>query len=278
MKLAAACAIALVLSGAARADDADAVAAAPALVAAAAAGAASTPDAESADAPAAKPAASKKDPFESWNRSVFSFNEAVDTAVLKPVAQAYKDVVPEYVRTLIENVFGNVADAWSTVNHLLQGKFESSLQMGMRVATNSVLGFGGLLDIGTEIGLEKQSEDFGQTLGRWGMPSGPYVMLPVLGPSTLRDTAALPIDMQASPTALIDDTRAKLIGVALLQAVSTRAGLLGASRVLDDVALDKYSFLRDAYLARRQNQVYDGNPPESHDDEEDADKDAPAAK
>jgi len=278
MKLVAACAIALVLSGAARADEVDAAAAAPMLVAAAAAGAASAPAAEPADAPVAKPAASKKDPFESWNRSVFSFNEAVDTAVLKPVAQAYKDVVPEYVRTLIENVFGNVADAWSTVNHLLQGKFESSLQMGMRVATNSVLGFGGLLDIGTEIGLEKQSEDFGQTLGRWGMPSGPYVMLPVLGPSTLRDTAALPIDMQASPTALIDDTRAKLIGVALLQAVSTRAGLLGASRVLDDVALDKYSFLRDAYLARRQNQVYDGNPPESHDDEEDADKDAPAAK
>ncbi len=279
MRLAAACAIALVLSGAARADEVDLVASTPALVAAAA-GAASAPGAESAQVPAAKPAAapSKKDPFESWNRSVFSFNEAVDTAVLKPVAQAYKDVVPEYVRTLIENVFGNVADAWSTVNHALQGKFESTLQMGMRVATNSVLGFGGLLDIGTEIGLEKQPEDFGQTLGRWGMPSGPYVMLPVLGPSTLRDTAALPVDMQASPTALIDDTRAKLIGVALMQAVSTRAGLLGASRVLDDIALDKYSFLRDAYLARRQNQVYDGNPPESHDDEEDADKDAPAAK
>jgi phospholipid-binding lipoprotein MlaA len=279
MKLAAACVIALVLSGAARADEVDAaVASTPALVAAAAAGAASTPSAEPVDTPSAKPTASKKDPFESWNRSVFSFNEAVDTAVLKPVSQAYKDVVPEYVRGLIENVFGNIADAWSTVNHLLQGKFESSLQMGFRVATNSVLGFGGLLDIGTEIGLEKQSEDFGQTLGRWGMPSGPYVMLPVLGPSTVRDTAALPVDMQASPTALIDDTRAKLIGVALLQAVSTRAGLLGASRVLDDVALDKYSFLRDAYLARRQNQVYDGNPPESRDDEEDADKDAPAAK
>jgi len=278
MKLAAACAIALVLSGAARADEVDASVATPALVAAAATGAASAPGAEPVESPAAKPVPSKKDPFESWNRSVFSFNEAVDAAVLKPVAQAYKDVVPEYVRTLIENAFGNVADAWSTVNHLLQGKFESSLQMGMRVATNSVLGFGGLLDIGTEIGLEKQSEDFGQTLGRWGMPPGPYVMLPVLGPSTLRDTAALPVDMQASPTALIDDTRAKLIGVALLQAVSTRAGLLGASRVLDDVALDKYSFLRDAYLARRQNQVYDGNPPESHDDEEDADQAAPAAK
>jgi phospholipid-binding lipoprotein MlaA len=278
MKLAAACAIALVLGGAARAEDGNAAHATQAVLAAAANGAASAPADEPPAAPAATRAPSKKDPFESWNRSVFSFNEAVDTAVLKPVAQAYKDIVPEYVRTLIENVFGNVADAWSTVNHALQGKFESTLQMGMRVATNSVLGFGGLLDIGTEIGLEKQSEDFGQTLGRWGMPSGPYVMLPVLGPSTLRDTAALPIDMQASPTALIDDTRAKLIGVALMQAVSTRAGLLGASRVLDDVALDKYSFLRDAYLARRQNQVYDGNPPESPDEDEEADKDAPATK
>jgi phospholipid-binding lipoprotein MlaA len=229
-------------------------------------------------APASKPVPSKKDPFEGWNRKVFSFNEAIDTAVLKPVAQTYKDVVPEYVRGLIENVFGNIADAWSTVNHLLQGKFESSLQMGFRVATNSVLGFGGLLDIGSEIGLEKQPEDFGQTLGRWGMPSGPYVVLPVLGPSTLRDTAALPVDMQASPTALIDDTRAKLLTVTLVQIVSTRASLLGATNVLDGIALDKYSFLRDAYLARRQNQVYDGDPPASPDEEEDAESDTPATK
>lgn len=278
MRLAAACAIVLAFSGAACAAEGDAAASVQPLLAAAASGAASAPGDEPANQPASKPMPSKKDPFESWNRSVFSFNEAVDVAVLKPVSQAYKDIVPEYVRTLIENVFGNVADAWSTVNHVLQGKFESSLQMGMRVATNSVLGFGGLLDIGTEIGLEKQPEDFGQTLGRWGMPSGPYVMLPVLGPSTLRDTAALPVDMQASPTSLIDDTRAKLLGVTLLQVVSTRAGLLGASRVLDDVALDKYSFLRDAYLARRQNQVYDGNPPESRDEDDDADAVAPAAK
>ncbi|MEK8032085.1 VacJ family lipoprotein [Ideonella sp. DXS29W] len=239
------------------------------VAAAAEAAAAASGAAAAEDEPAAKPLPrNKKDPLEGWNRKVFSFNDAIDTAVLKPVAQAYKDVVPEYVRNLVDNVFGNVADAWSTVNHILQGKFESSLQMGMRVATNSVLGFGGLLDIGTEIGLEKQPEDFGQTLGRWGVPSGPYVVLPVLGPSTLRDTAALPVDMQASATSLIDDTRAKVLSATLLQVVSTRAGLLGASRVLDDVALDKYSFLRDAYLARRQNQVYDGNPPPSPDDEE----------
>lgn len=219
--------------------------------------------ADTADASQADPAsASSRDPLESWNRPMFSFNEALDAAVLKPVAQAYRDLLPEYVRGLIGNVFGNVADAWSAVNHLLQGKFESGLQMGFRVVVNTGLGFGGLLDIGSEIGLDKQPEDFGQTLGRWGVPPGPYLVLPVLGPSTVRDTAALPLDMQASPTALIDDTRARLLAVRLVQVVDTRARLLGASRVLDDIALDKYSFLRDAYLARRRNQVYDGNPPE----------------
>lgn len=234
---------------------------------------ASAQDTPSAPVPAPAAAPSKKDPFESFNRSVFSFNDAIDVAVLKPVAQAYQDVVPEYVRTLISNVFGNVADAWSAVNHFLQGKFESGAQMSFRVATNSVLGFGGLLDIGTEIGLEKQSEDFGQTLGKWGAASGPYLVLPLLGPSTVRDTFALPADMYFGPSYYINDTQATLISVSLLQTVSTRAGLLGASRMLDDVALDRYSFLRDAYLARRQNQVYDGNPPEVADEDEE-----PAAK
>lgn len=222
-----------------------------------------------AQAQAGTPAPSKKDPLESFNRSVFSFNDAIDTAVLKPVAQAYQDVVPEYLRTLVSNVFGNVADAWSAVNHFLQGKFESGAQMSFRVATNSVLGFGGLLDIGSEIGLEKQPEDFGQTLGRWGAPAGPYLVLPVLGPSTVRDTFALPADLYFGPSYYINDTQATLIGVTLLQTVSTRAGLLGASKVLDDVALDRYSFLRDAYLARRQNQVYDGDPPEEPEQEDD---------
>lgn len=221
---------------------------------------------------------SKKDPFEPFNRSVFAFNDAIDTAVLKPVAQAYQDVVPEYVRTLISNVFGNVADAWSAVNHFLQGKFESGAQMGFRVATNSVLGFAGLLDIGSEIGLEKQPEDLGQTFGHWGIGPGPYLVLPVLGPSTVRDTAALPADMYFGPSHYINDTQATLLGVTMLQVVSTRAGLLGASKVLDDVALDRYGFLRDAYLARRQNQVYDGNPPESPAEDEESDKAEEAAK
>jgi phospholipid-binding lipoprotein MlaA len=237
--------------------------------------AASAPASPPAGAESARPL-SEKDPFEGFNRSIYSFNDAIDTAVLKPAAQAYQDIVPEYIRTLIGNVFGNVADVWSTVNHFLQGKFESGAQMGFRVATNTVLGFGGLLDIGTEIGLEKQPEDFGQTLGRWGAPSGPYLVLPLLGPSTVRDTLALPADMSFGPTYYIDDTRAKLLGVSVLSAVNTRASLLGASKMLDDVALDRYGFLRDAYLARRLNQVYDGNPPEVP-EEGDVPPPAPAA-
>jgi phospholipid-binding lipoprotein MlaA len=226
--------------------------------------------AQDATASAPAPAAPlKKDPFEGFNRSVFSFNEAVDAAVLKPVAQTYRDLVPEFVRTTVDNVFGNVADVWSTANQLLQGKLENTLRMGFRVATNTVLGFGGMLDIATEAGLERQSEDFGQTLGRWGLPPGPYLVLPVLGPSTARDTAALVADLQVGATQYIENgTTGTLVGVTLLQVVSTRAGLLGASKVLDDVALDKYSFLRDAYLARRKNQVYDGDPPPEPEDED----------
>jgi len=269
--------LAAALQGLARAQDA--AAAAPAASAASAA-ASAAPAGQETDAPEADvaPPRSKKDPFEPFNRTVFSFNEALDRAVLKPFAQAYKDILPEYVRTLIDNLFGNVNDAWSTVNQLLQGKVGNTLEMGMRVVINTGLGFGGLLDISSEIGLEKKTEDFGQTLGRWGVPSGPYVMLPVFGPSTVRDTVALPIDWQASPSQVVSDVRSQR-GIVVLQAINTRAGLLGASKVLEDIALDKYSFLRDAYLTRRQNQVYDGEPPEEP-DEEGADapapKDAPA--
>ena len=238
----------------------------PSAPAASASAAAPAPDAPAGEA-AARPV-SKNDPFEGFNRKVFGFNESLDAAVLKPVAQAYHDVVPEYFRTLVTNVIGNVADAWSAVNHLLQGKVESGLQMGFRFFLNSTLGFAGLLDIGTEIGLEKQPEDFGQTLGKWGVGPGPYVVLPVLGPSTVRDTAALPLDLQAAPASVIDSNTATVIGVTGLQVVNARSNLLGASRILDDIALDKYSFLRDAYLTRRQSQVYDGNPPEAAEDEE----------
>ena len=201
------------------------------------------------------------DPFEGYNRGMQRFNDAVDDAVLAPVARTWRDQVPSFVRTGVGNFFGNLDDAWSAVNHLLQAKPEPALTMTMRVAVNSVLGFGGLLDIGTEAGLERQSEDFGQTLGRWGLPAGPYLVLPLLGPSSVRDTAGRPLDMAATSTARIGLEEAQITIASLLNVVDTRARLLGASRLLEQAALDRYVFLRDAYLARRRNLVYDGDPP-----------------
>ena len=204
----------------------------------------------------------KSDPWERLNRRVYGFNEAVDAAVLKPVARGYQAVVPEFIRTGIDNMFGNLGDVWSTVNLLLQAKPKPALEMGMRVVTNSIFGLAGFLDIAEEAGLSRQSEDFGQTLGVWGVGSGPYVMLPLLGPSTLRDTAALPVDMKASPSALAFKEVRDQNGATILSVINTRTKLLNASKVLDDVALDKYILLRDAYLSRRRSQVYDGDPPE----------------
>ena len=218
-----------------------------------------------------------KDPWEPWNRSVFAFNEAVDEAVLKPVAQAYVKVMPEFLRTTIGNFFGNFGDAWSTVNHFLQGKLQSGLEMGMRVGVNSVLGIGGLLDIATEAGLERRDEDFGQTLGVWGLPAGPYLVWPILGPSSVRESAALPLDRGWGPNLVISDGGV-VGGLTALQVVETRAKLLNASRLLGDVALDKYVFTRDAYLTRRRSLVYDGDPPpEPEDDVDNSDK-PPAEK
>lgn len=203
-----------------------------------------------------------KDPWEAINRKVFAFNEVVDENLLKPVARAYEAVVPKLVRTGVSNFFANLGDAWSAVNHLLQGKVQSGVEMTVRFMVNTTMGLAGILDPASEMpGLERRSEDFGQTLGAWGLGPGPYLVLPLLGPSTLRDASALPLDFQASPSSAISDSQVRL-GLAGLNVVQTRAGLLGASKLLDDVAMDKYSFLRDAFLARRRNLVYDGDPPE----------------
>ena len=204
----------------------------------------------------------KSDPWERLNRRIYGFNEAVDAAVLKPVARGYQAIVPEFIRTGIDNMFGNLGDAWSTVNLLLQAKPKPALEMGMRVVTNSVFGLAGFLDIAEEAGLSRQSEDFGQTLGVWGVQGGPYLVLPLLGPSTLRDTAALPVDMKASPSAIAFKEVRDQNGATVLSVINTRAKLLNATRVLDDVALDKYILLRDAYLSRRRSQIYDGEPPD----------------
>jgi phospholipid-binding lipoprotein MlaA len=209
------------------------------------------------------------DPWEAWNRKVFAFNDALDEAIVKPVATAYRDVVPQLVRTGIDNALSNVGDLWSAANHLLQGKVHHGLDMGMRFLTNTLFGIGGLLDPATEVGLVRRSEDFGQTLGRWGLAPGPYVVLPLFGPRTVRDTGGWLVDRQFDADRLpsADASRYALL---TLELVNTRANLLSATRLLDQVALDRYSFVRDAYLARRLDQVYDGAPPlEKFEDEPD---------
>ena len=202
------------------------------------------------------------DPWENWNRKVFNFNEDVDKAVLKPVATAYSEVVPQPVRRGVGNFFSNFADAWSAINNMLQGKFELGFEDATRVGANTLFGLFGILDVASEMGLDHHYEDFGQTLGRYGVGAGAYVVLPILGPSTVRDAAALPVDRLASPPAFFDGTKTQ-IGFTVLQIVNTRAGLLGATRVIDDISLDKYTFVRDAYLQRRRSLVFDGDVPET---------------
>jgi phospholipid-binding lipoprotein MlaA len=201
------------------------------------------------------------DPWENWNRKVFAFNEGLDENILKPVATGYAKVVPQFVRRGVDNFFSNAADAWSAVNNVLQGKPEPAFTDVVRFTTNTVLGFFGILDIASEFGLEHHYEDFGQTLGRWGFGPGAFVMLPLLGPSTVRDTLALPLDRTASP-ALYISSGSYQFGIVGLQIINTRANLLGASKVIDDIALDKYTFIRDAYLQRRRSLIFDGDAPE----------------
>jgi phospholipid-binding lipoprotein MlaA len=202
------------------------------------------------------------DPLESLNRGTQKFNDALDDAILKPVATAYRDVVPAPVRQGVTNFFGNLGDVWSAANHVLQGKPEPALNMTLRVGVNTVFGLAGVLDPATEMGLERQSEDFGQTLGRWGVGPGPYLVLPLLGPSTLRDAFGRPLDMAATSVSVFDVNGGELFAATALDLINGRTNLLGASRMLDEIALDRYSFLRDGYLARRLNLVYDGNPPQ----------------
>jgi phospholipid-binding lipoprotein MlaA len=220
------------------------------------------------ESPPEKPAARTAHPADPWeplNRSVHAFNEGVDEAVLKPVAGVYRQVLPELVQRGVENVFGNVTDLWSAANHLLQGKPEPAAEMTMRVVINTWLGLGGLLDVASEAGLHRQPEDFGQTLGRWGLGPGPYVVLPLFGPRTLRDAAAMPLDWRVSLPALPQEAHHRFM-LSGLDAVQTRSGLLGATQLIDQVAIDKYSFVRDSHLARRRSLVYDGDPPPERED------------
>ena len=201
--------------------------------------------------------ANPKDPFEKFNRSMFAFNDAIDKAALKPAATAYKTVLPGFVQTGVSNFFGNLADLWTAVNSLLQGKGQAGASDFARFALNTTVGLGGLIDVGSEAGLQKHNEDFGQTLGAWGMPSGPYLMLPLLGPSTVRDTAALPLDMRADPWAYKEPVRWRHVGMAV-RIVDQRAAVLDASNLMEEAALDRYEFIRDGFLQRRESRIFDG--------------------
>ena len=215
---------------------------------------------------ASTPNSNPKDPFESYNRSIFKFNDALDRNVLKPAAQGYNTVLPEPAKIMIHNFFSNLDDVGVTINDLLQFKFRQAASDGIRVIFNTTFGIFGLINVTDR--LEKHNEDFGQTLGYWGIGSGPYLMLPILGPSSIRDGVGLYGDSLTSVIANTSDVPARdsayVIGI-----IEDRAELLEHEEVLDD-ANDRYSFIHDFYLARRQSLVYDGNPPrEKHVDEED---------
>ena len=205
--------------------------------------------------------ANPADPFEPFNRSVSNFNEQVDNAVVKPVATAYVRVLPSMVRTGVSNFFGNLGEVWNFTNSVLQLNPQRSAETFMRLNVNTFFGLGGLLDIATEVGIDRHNEDFGQTLGRWGVPPGPYVVLPILGPSTLRDTAAFPADRFGDAFRYVPNIEVRNYLTAL-RLVDLRSGYLRAGQLLDDAALDKYSFTRDAWLQKRRSDVFDGNPPD----------------
>jgi len=214
---------------------------------------------------ASTPYANTNDPYESFNRKVFVFNEEMDKRLLRPGAVAYKAILPDFVEKSISNFTNNLKDAWSFVNMVLQGEGAPAVEGLMRVVVNSTFGLGGLLDVASDMQLDRRSEDLGQTFAVWGAPKGPYLVLPFFGPSTVRDTIGLPADIYAMPS--LADVGARN-AVTVVQVLSLRSQLLGATDLLSEVALDKYSFVRDAYLQRRRNLIYNGNPPDQYDDGE----------
>ena len=205
-----------------------------------------------------------KDPIEGFNRAMFAFNEGLDAVLIKPVAQGYDMVLPTPVKTGVTNFFGNIADLFIGVNNLLQGKPDQAASDLGRVVVNSTVGILGLFDVASEAGLEKHEEDFGQTFGRWGAGDGAYVVIPVFGPRTVRDTAGLVLDMAADPVGSIDHTATRN-ALTVLRLIDTRADLLPADKVIAEAALDKYAYVRDGYLQRRRNLVFDGNAPRQDD-------------
>jgi phospholipid-binding lipoprotein MlaA len=204
-------------------------------------------------------APSESDPLEGLNRSIDGFNQVVDKAVIKPLAQGYDKVTPPEIKTVIGNFFSNLDDVSVAFNNLLQGKPKAAGSDITRFALNTTIGIVGLADVATELGFQKNDEDFGQTLGVWGMGSGPYLVLPLLGPSTLRDAPARFVDAPLDPLYHYDDVRVRN-SLLVVNVVNTRARLLPATDLVERIALDQYAFVRDAYLKRRASLVRDGAP------------------
>jgi phospholipid-binding lipoprotein MlaA len=202
---------------------------------------------------------SPEDPFEGYNRAMFKVNEKVDKAVLKPVARGYAKVMPKPVRNGVSNAFANVGDPWVGLNNLLQGKPADSLSDVMRFLVNSTFGLAGVLDVATEAGLPKHDEDFGQTLGVWGVGDGPYLVLPFFGPRTLRDAVVLPLDATLDDAWVLTTHIPSRNTLSAVQIINERAAALGMERTLEEGTLDKYRFVRDFYLQQRRYKVHDGN-------------------
>lgn len=209
---------------------------------------------------ASAPPADPRDPFESFNRPIHEFNQGADKAVIKPVAKGYEKSLPGVVRAAVTNFFGNLGDVWSAANTAMQGRPADTAQNLMRFAVNTVLGIGGVIDIATDAGIERHKEDFGGTLARWGVPSGPYVVLPLLGPSTLRDAVALPVDLVGYPLHQVSPVSDRNV-LAATRVVDARARALPLDAVLDS-AFDRYTFIRDGYLQHRDAQVRAGTETE----------------
>lgn len=206
------------------------------------------------------------DPFQGFNRAMFAVNEGIDV-VVKPVAKGYDAATPLPVRIGIGNFFGNIGDVWTAVNNLLQGKVSDAASDAGRFLFNTTVGIGGVFDLASDIGLKKHSEDFGQTLGWWGVGDGPYFFWPIIGPRTTRDTLGWLVDTNVDPVWRVNDIplRNSLAGVRF---IDVRAGFLPADKVVEEAAFDKYNYIRDAYLQNRRNEIFDGNPPRRKSDED----------
>lgn len=196
-----------------------------------------------------------RDPWEPFNRSVSDFNDGLDRVLLKPAATFYREKVPPLVRTGVSNFFNNLSDGWSAVNSLLQFRLQDAEENFARFHVNSMFGVFGVFDVASELNIDRHREDFGQTLGRWGVPAGPYVVLPFFGPSTLRDTVALPVDRRYDLVRYVDPAAARH-SLDVLRAVDRRSNLLRIGIVLEEAALDRYSFVRDAHLQRRRAEIF----------------------